>query len=252
MKRITFDTNIWPSVLIAQDFSAIRDAIQNKKIIACIPETIFTLEAINNLDRKKFLEDYKLHSCTTEEILPSGEIKISISIGPDAKAHPGNDKIRSKCMEDSLKMGFKVLRCSGRIGGIVNLDVPRELYLDDAFVDIAERQKVFAECLSKIEARGCGIKMIKDIGSKYSIKSWLDGIANVPQKDWKQIPRAVAEWADGDAIAAHIAYKNDYFCTGDDAKQSGSSSIFSEENKKWLKSEFKVNFLDRKQLVGMY
>jgi hypothetical protein len=38
----------------------------------------------------------------------------------------------------------------------------------------------------------------------------------------------VSEWADGDAVAAHIAYGNDIFCTQDQGKSAGGPSILDE------------------------
>jgi len=232
MKRITLDTNIWPSILVSQQFSSVREAIRKRTLLACVPETIFTLEAIKKTDRKGFFANYKPIVSHEETVMSNGAVKISISIGPDKSIHPGNNNKLSECMAEALGLGFKVLRCAGRIGGLVNPDLKEAFYMEDIFVNIAGRQKVFLECLKKIEAKGCGIKQLKDIGAKYDKKFWLDGISLAPQKDWKLISTAVAEWADGDAIAAHIAYKNEFFCTRDEAKKSGSNSILSEKNKK--------------------
>jgi hypothetical protein len=52
------------------------------------------------------------------------------------------------------------------------------------------------------------------------------------------VQRRIAEWADGDAIAAHIAYGNDYFCTRDAAKKAGPTSILSARNREWLLREY--------------
>ena len=38
-----------------------------------------------------------------------------------------------------------------------------------------------------------------------------------------KLPKACAEWADGELVSAHIAYRNDILCTNDRARSAGRS-----------------------------
>ena len=65
------------------------------------------------------------------------------------------------------------------------------------------------------------------------------------------VNRAVAEWADGDSIAAHIGYGLDCFCTGDEGNSSGAASVFDAANRAWLSATYGVKFVTMKQLASM-
>ena len=66
-----------------------------------------------------------------------------------------------------------------------------------------------------------------------------------------EVKRAVAEWADGDSIAAHIGYGIDFFCTEDNAKKSNVNSIFNKENRAWLNEYFGVQIIGLSDLAKM-
>jgi hypothetical protein len=59
------------------------------------------------------------------------------------------------------------------------------------------------------------------------------------------------ESADGDVVAAHIAFGNDYLCTEDRGGSTGSLSIFDAENRAWLKTEYMVEILNVQQLANL-
>jgi len=254
--KVTFDSNVWriiaspdifPKEPKLQSFRTIRRAIINKKITPCISETTFTLEAIRKQKRKEFFASYKPQISISEEIQPDGTIKIAVSMGPNKTSHPGNNGYLSLHLSDALSIGFKLLRCP-RISGITNPHIAENLFLDDSQVHIKERQDNFAVVAKEIETKGTGISHIKAIGSKYDPKNWINGIRKAPENEIMRIAKAVAEWADGDSLAAHIAYKNDYFCTKDMAKSGGQDSIFAQHNRKYLEKLFGVIFVAPEEL----
>jgi hypothetical protein len=65
----------------------------------------------------------------------------------------------------------------------------------------------------------------------------------------RQIEKAFAESADGDLVAAHIAFGNDYLCTEDQGRSAVSPSVFDAENRAWLKTEHGVEILNAQQLA---
>ena len=54
----------------------------------------------------------------------------------------------------------------------------------------------------------------------------------------KKLSAAISEWSDGDSVALHIAYGIDYFCTNDQAKNSGTKSVFNPAIQAKLLDEF--------------
>ena len=79
------------------------------KITPFLCETIFTLEAIQKRDRKNFFSEYKPHVNATEESNGRG-IKLSMSIGPDSNAHPGNNSFLEKHLRDAIEIGFQIIK----------------------------------------------------------------------------------------------------------------------------------------------
>jgi len=177
-----------------------------------------------------------------------GQIKLSIVIKPKTNAHPGNNPHLSAHLQDALKLGFKLLH-QPRIAGVKNPNILEEWFLSGMDIPIEERQERFNTCLLEIESRGCGISHIKNIGNKFSKgQHWRFGIKNAPDTEDVNIIKAVAEWADGDSVAAHVAYNNTYFCTKDKGKNTASNLILSEANKLWLTSKYNIKFVTPSEL----
>ena len=53
----------------------------------------------------------------------------------------------------------------------------------------------------------------------------------------------MAEWADGDTVAAHVAYGNNEFCSNDHGRRGGAASVLDRANREWLASSHGVRFL---------
>lgn len=64
---------------------------------------------------------------------------------------------------------------------------------------------------------------------------WPPGLGRATtENERKKVRKAINEWADGDAIAAHVGYDNDLFCTHDDGRGAGQNSVFSQTHRAWL------------------
>lgn len=72
---------------------------------------------------------------------------------------------------------------------------------------------------------------------------WQSGLPLIPDNETMRFAKAVAEWADGDSIAAHYAYGNDLFCTRDMGKTAGAASVLSLNNRRWLETQFGIEFV---------
>lgn len=255
--RVTFDSNVWrivaspnsfPNESAIVGFRKIHDAIAQRKIEAYLSETVFTLEAVQKSGRHQFLAEYKPKVKFEEIVRPDGSIALSVGFGPDPNAHPGNNPYLTKHWADAEKIGFKILHCT-RIATAKNPDLKPEWFAPVTH-DIAER---FGAIGRDIEARGCGLSQLKAIGQKYapSNKPWHAGISAAPDLEEGSIAKAVAEWADGDAVSAHYAYGNDYVCTRDIAKAAGNNSVFSAANRTWLEQSYGVQFLNPEELARL-
>jgi hypothetical protein len=263
MIKVTFDSNVWrivssphqfPNEPSISCFQKIHEAVKASKVSAYIAEVAFTLEALKKDDRQSFMKSYeaKIDCAIDETPRQDGMIGLSFSIGPNIKAHPGNSPHLYKHLNDALNIGFKLIRCS-RVGGITNPDIDQSFFVQQSEDEILERMQLCSECAEEIERIGGGISHAKQIGHRYSTgnASWHIGIKNAPSTETKNIAKALAEWADGDAIAAHVGYKNDYFCTKDIGKSGGTSSILSLQNRATLESKFGVKFKSPQELCDL-
>jgi hypothetical protein len=191
----------------------------------------------------------------SQVVLPGGVIKVSYTIKPDPSAHPGLPPILVDCIKGALVLGFRILRCPR-----IALPSAPELQKDWYVVDTDEteqgnRQQRFFSALREIEARGVGMAILKQIGAQLLTDSgqtgpWYMGLTLTnDQQEKSQIAKAGAEWADGDTVAAHIAYQNQIFCTRDKAVAAGKS-IFDADNRAWLEKTYGLKFATPGQLAA--
>ncbi|MFW6139414.1 MAG: hypothetical protein ACOC7U_09610 [Spirochaetota bacterium] len=252
--KVTFDSNVWRIVANPSrhqkeprlsDFMIIRNKIESKEILPYISETIFTLEGIQRKNRKIFFGTYEAKFSIKEAFLGDGSTNLEFAIGPNLNAHPGNNDFLSNYLEEALKIGFRILK-DLRVAMIVNPDLKREYFADYPNNDINAYVEKLGELDRKMRNKNCGMGHIESIGKKYVIneRNWLEGLDNAGVDEDVPISKAIAEWADGDSVALHIANKNDFFFTNDKAKGGGSDSVFSYKNLSWLESGYDlgVNF----------
>ena len=188
---------------------------------------------------------------TTTEVHNAGTIAARFSIGPSATHHANNNPYLEKHLNDALLLDFKLLRIP-RIGGVQNPDLKPDYYAPDSRFTTQDRQARCAQVSTEIEAKGCGIAHVKTIGKRHANgKPWLEGIKVAPETEDGAIAKAIAEWGDGDAVAAHYGYGNDFFCTRDKAKAAGADSVLSAPNQNWLNQDFKVVFVTPEALANI-
>ena len=169
--------------------------------------------------------------------------KSFFSIGSDKSAHPGNNDYLESHLKDAISVGFKIVKLP-RIAGIVNPDIESYFYQHNDLKSYIDKVHSVGR---KIEERGAGIAHIKKKGEEYGAP-WFRGLKNVPESEDGLIANAVAEWADGDSVACHIALGGDYFCTRDSAQKAGEGSIMSEANVKWLSDQYGFSVISPEKL----
>ena len=102
--------------------------------------------------------------------------------------------------------------------------------------------------MTVIEARGLGCAQAQriadeiraEIGGYGPFISYL-GKPRTPAEQ-RQINRAIAEWADGDSVAAHDAYGIDIFCSEDFGKSAANPSVLDAANGDWLTKTLGIQF----------
>ena len=152
----------------------------------------------------------------------------------------------------ALELGLRILSAP-RPGGTPIDVLDGELYAKD--INPSTRLERYEAITAAIEARGLGFaRMLKAAPSRSHGLDCLSGLASV---DWSscpgdltQVARAVAEWADGDSVAAHYGYANDLFCTQDRAARAGRNSVMHPAQRSWLHRVYNVEFVSIAELAA--
>lgn len=245
MVSVTFDSNVWESVVDEAKRSAspcyfeIHDLILQKVIDPYFFEGIVTLETIQKKDRKKHIAKFK----------PTISIQIN---DEDPRIYEGtpspelSDYLK-EAIPKAIGMGFKFIRAP-RVGGH-GIDTSAEYVAKDIKFPLSERLNRTSDMLLFIESLGAGkAKLDKDI-----LKNLGNGLVEKTINDTsltdKKFAKNIAEWVDGDAIAAHYGYGIDYFCTNDIASGAGSSSIFSDINMKIVCEKYGIKAVSPDELL---
>lgn len=257
--KITFDSNVWQIVVspnqypddqAISSFQEINAQIRSGYLLGFLAEPVFTLEAIKKVDRREFFLKYSPPIKFQENIQEGGVANLSISIESDKASHPGNNTYLTTYLSDALQLGFKVL-VSPRTAWIKNPDLQAEWFIKLAEAEVSLYREKFGLLVGEMKKRSCGSHDLEEIGKRYAgdNEHWTEGMKKAPALEDKAIVKAFAEWADGDAIAAHIAYKNQYFCTRDTARGAGNKSVLSAGNRHWLETDYDVEFVTPEQLA---
>ena len=119
----------------------------------------------------------------------------------------------------------------------MGLPSPNEIRDPQIFVGetrdaMGEREQRQIDTYARVEERAVGKAVFDAAGG------W--GAPREGPFNEKKFRKACAEWADGELVAAHIAYQNDILCTHDRGKSAGAPSIFDPANRAWLTQEFGV------------
>jgi hypothetical protein len=260
--KVTFDSNVWQLVVMPEEnlsepdaasFVKIHAAILNGRLIPYLSETIFTLEGINKKDRKYFLGEYD-PKVEVKERSQGNLMSLDFSLGPDEDAHPGNNEYLKKYLPAAVKLGFKIIHAP-RIAGVVNRDVKEFLVKlpnnHDMSAYINKATEVGERIDGEFESGMTPLRNILDKYPQFRNNSFHKWISQLPASEDKPIAKAVAEWADGDSVAAHIGIGADYFCTRDGAKGAGKSSILSSGKVDTLRREFNFQKVTPAELADL-
>jgi len=255
----TFDSNVWRPVVApaalpknpsARYFAALNDYVQRGILKGHLAEVIFDLEAVPVRRRPAYFGEYqpKIESQLIEE-RQNGEAHFRASIGPDKQNHPGNSSYWKKHLEDALALGFSIL-ATPRIATPKSPDILPAMYASRTNEEIAAQLERYSDVFETLNILGCGITQAKSLGDRYrkDDTTWMDALDRAPEH---LVKKAIAEWSDGDSVAAHISYGLDFFCTLDLAVGAGGTSVFSPRNRVFLENKYGIRFVTPEQLCSI-
>jgi len=278
--RVTFDTNVldlacrperFPKDPRQPDLQIVRDALSRKEILGFYSVTMLTIEGIMRKDRADVFENTQTHiQPETNSITKNADLPRAIrSVIPVADVEtvtmnlvvqqPNRKPLHPEVIARATAaraLGVRVLKDVPRIGAYKIEDPNNDFYhANDPEQPLEEWLCRIQDVSSAIEKRGLGFAQIKalDLGMrpKDSAEAWFKALNNAKDiHEERAIERAFGEWADGDAIAAHVAYGLDVFCSADVGNSNGMNSILDPSNRQWLTEEYGVQFMSFDNLLA--
>lgn len=246
MVSVTFDSNVWESVVdekkrsVSPCFLEIHDLILRNAIVPYFFEGILTLETIQKQDRKKHIAEFRP---TISTQVGDEEPRVSEGTPP-----PELSEYLKETIPKAINIGFKFIRAP-RVGGH-GLDPSAEYVAKDILFPLSERLERTFDALRFIESLGAGKAKLDNDILKNPGNGLVEKTANDTNLTDKQFAKNIAEWVDGDAIAAHYGYGIDYFCTNDKASGAGASSIFSSNNLKAVREKYGIKIVSPNELLS--
>jgi hypothetical protein len=260
--KVTFDTNNLSGVVdtnqeVGKDnhsaYQAINAAVRAGQIRGFFSEVVATLDAIDRKTKAEVLGAARFVSETTS----TGPNQITISFGPRWKRVDTNPQILAR-IDAACAMGMRALIGPRRFGdSMVARGFGENFYepypLGDAFVAAANTANALD---AAIIARGLGRAQVIELAKSFSERDgaagewWPQGLERTRNNaERKKARRAINEWADGEAVAAHASYGNDLFCTDDNGGDLGDRSILHSSHRAWLSEMHGVTFVNVVELA---
>ena len=277
--RVTFDTNVLDLACRPERFpnnprqplmQKVYDALANGQIDGFYSVTMLTIEGIMQRDRAEVFTGTRIVMQTeTSQITRNADLPDTIreKVGNEdletitwksQVEQPGRKPLQPEVinrMNAAKVLGLKVLKDVPRIGAFHITDPTGEYYLKrgegaelQAWIDKAH------EVGRAIEARGVGFAQVKALGENMTASDpaslWfrsLDQATDIHQE--RAVERAFSEWADGDSLAAHVAYGLDVFCSDDVGRSNATNSVLDPNNRAWLTTTYGVQFMTFEELA---
>lgn len=260
---VTFDTHnlndvVWPETSqrgVTGEINGrkVRAAVQVGRVQGFFCETLVTLEGIRRDDRVAVLGSTRLENqCSSPA---ENTINLTISVKQDRKPLPPKFQARIQAAQE---IGFRALKGPARIGW-VNIKDDDETFFKryNSVLELAERLDKVHELATAIASRGLGHAVPVKLGLQLSARDgitapelWFQGLRRAKtSSEQEQIARAIAEWADGDSIAAHYGHSINLFCSEDFGENAKGPSVLDGNNRTWLRETYGVKFVTLAELV---
>jgi hypothetical protein len=148
----------------------------------------------------------------------------------------------------ALELGLRILSAP-RPGGTPIAALDGKLYAKD--MNPLARLDRHEAIAAAIESRGLGFARVLKVAPALRSPGELAGIYRAGSPgDKTKVARAIAEWADGESVAAHYGYANDLFCTQDRAARAGRFSVMHPAQRSWLHRVYGVEFVSIAELAA--
>tara|TARA_B100000700_G_scaffold281298_1_gene331859 strand:- start:3299 stop:4069 length:771 start_codon:yes stop_codon:yes gene_type:complete len=252
--KVTFDSNVWENIVTADKadksvYANLLKKITDGTVEPYICMIALTLETVGKKERLEHRANYSLDLQFSDISTNTSKVEMRVAVGPEESSRPTMTEPLSRKFELAYKLGFKVLAMTN-FGTPRVRDVPESaIVIPDDYWEYAER---LSECSDFIESLECGRYnynlLVKKLGLRIPVFKLEKFIST---KDKKAFSNAVAEWADGDSLAAHYAYNNDYFCTNDQGKSAGTKSVFHRDNIGLLSDKFAIRVVTANELSSL-
>lgn len=255
--RVTFDTNVcnvihnpqkWPTLVAPDDAQKIRDAIINGIISGFVSEASLFIECLSFPDKLTYL-----------------------SVAGTSTPRPTLDPQMLTIFSDLASIGVTLLHAP-LIGGEKFSDIIP--WAQDTVYPIEERQKRFFDFIRPLPRheplKAYGLSLLAAQPSVASAPAKATGPSSIsvpiPQdwaiaikREWdgnpggqraleKTVRPIIGEWCDGLIIGSHVGYGNDFFCTADQGKNAGSSSLLHHSKRTNLANQG-INIVSPRELV---
>lgn len=263
---VTFDTNTLADVISPEtsqhpsdpaDAARVRTAIQSGKIQGVFCETLITLEGIKNVDRSAVFVSTSTKAGHRHETAPDGNGVTYINLCVEQTARRALDQRQADRFLAAFGLGMKLLGAP-RVA-MVRVDNPdgERYVVETNEAELTRRLQRQYDVTSAIETRGLGcaqaqriaLEIQSEVGGDGSFLFYL-GLPRNPAEQ-KKMNRTIAEWSDGDSIAAHYGYGIDLFCSRDFGKNASGASILDDNNRKWLGDTYGIRFVTLAYLLSL-
>jgi hypothetical protein len=242
--RVTFDSNAWEPIFgpTVSEWAPIRAALADGTFKGFICEAGFRIEAVTKKNRATYFAQPHFGSRIEGIVERDGRPYLHMSFGPEDDHHPGLPPFQAAKLQEALRCGIRLMRALAWMG----LPAPQELLDPTIFVpetreSAKQRIQRQIDVSANIEARGVGKAAFDAAGG------W--NLSQTTPVDQKRFGKACAEWADGEALAAHVGYGNDVFCTEDFGKGALGPSVLDHVHREWLTRALDVQFATLNQLA---
>jgi len=260
--KVTFDTNTLKGV-VTPDLRAgerddaacqvVHEALRSGRIRGFFSEAVVALDALGRDDKVDVVGGARIK----RETRSTGPNAITISIGARWDRTPISPRFL-ELLQGALALGMRAMMGPRRFLDSLAVrgfgDDFYEPYSNPA--ELVARGEKANEVDKALARRGLGRARAVQLGLEYSQRDgmggewWPEGLGRARDKaERKKVWAAINEWADGDAIAGHVGYGNDFFCTQDYGKDAGLQSALHPTNRTWLKETFGIDFVSLSELA---
>ena len=175
---------------------------------------------------------------------------MQFSVGPDTERHPGIPPMQRDRLLKARDLGFKVLGMANNPRTVRTTEIPDDMYVrQDDIEEVLRYNQLVTNCSNFITRLGCGQAAYNQFEAQFNLVGL--GSQRIPSEQEQRFSRAIAEWVDGDSLSAHYAAGNDFFCTDDRARISGTGSIFHVENRTQLEKAFGIKIISSREAAQL-